>query len=359
MNTDTPFNAKIPENTSAAGEISADSRMMQESDTKTPAMFKELKAPSVFIVDDIPKNLQVLSSVLSEEKYNIAVATSGEQAIDMIRDVDPDIVLLDIMMPGVDGFDVCRQLKSCRETFSIPVIFLTAKNDTEDIVSGFKLGAVDFVSKPFNAAELKARVRTHIELKRSRDIIIEMNKRLTWEIKEKERFAAELEKKNGILEKMAITDSMTGLYNHRTIIEILKKEITGARRYSQPLSILMIDIDHFKMVNDTYGHPYGDKVLIQISSIIKELLRDSDSAGRYGGEEFLVILPRADLKNAGITAERIRSKIEDLEWDADKLRVTISGGLATLESQNSTSLIKQADNCLYQAKHNGRNQIRG
>ena len=334
-------------------------RAPEENVMPSETFFQHTKPPSVFIVDDVPINIQVLSTILSEEKYNIAVATNGEQALKMIRDVDPDIVLLDIMMPGIDGFEVCKELKSCQETLGIPIIFLTARTDTEDIINGFHHGAVDFVTKPFNTTELKARVRTHIELKRSRDLIVEMNKRLLSEIEEKERMAKDRERLVKELEKMAITDSMTALYNHRHSIELLKKEIAEAKRYSQPLSLLMLDIDHFKSVNDTYGHPDGDTVLIEVSATIKELLRDSDHAGRYGGEEFIVVLPHTATKEAHITAERIRKNVEAIKWDIEGLRITISAGVATFDNETPSDLIKKADHLLYQAKNNGRNQVQG
>ncbi len=345
---------------SSAGHRFAGAGLVPEkSAMPSEAIFQNTPPPSVFIVDDIPINIQILSTILSEEKYDIAVATNGEQALKMIRDVNPDIVLLDIVMPGIDGFGVCKELKSCQETLGIPIIFLTARTDTEDIINGFHLGAVDFVTKPFNTSELKARVRTHIELKRSRDIIMQMNKRLQSEIEEKERMAKERERLVRELEKIAITDSMTALYNHRHSIELLKTEIAEARRYSQPLSLLMLDIDHFKSVNDIYGHPYGDTVLVKVSATIKKLLRDSDHAGRYGGEEFLVVLPHADAREAHITAERIRRNVEALKWDATDLRVTISAGVAMFDNDTPSSLIKKADHLLYRAKNNGRNQIQG
>jgi len=299
----------------------------------------------ILIVDDLPQNLQVLGSILRKNKYQIAVATNGQQAIDILNNISPDLILLDVMMPGIDGHEVCRRLKEQEKTRDISIIFLTAKSETADIVKGFELGAVDYITKPFNATELLARVKTHIELKKNRDVILNL--------------IDELENNNRILEKMAVTDSLTRIYNHSHIIDRLNNEICAAKRHNDSLSVIMFDIDHFKSINDTYGHQVGDDVLVEVTTKIKDALREIDIIGRYGGEEFLVVMRKTDRHGCFVASDRIRKKIEDLTWEQEKLHVTISGGIGTieLEDDSAATMIKRADECLYLAKNNGRNRI--
>jgi diguanylate cyclase (GGDEF)-like protein len=297
-------------------------------------IFKE-KTPLVLIVDDVAKNLQVLGTILSKQNYKIAAANNGEQAIKIANTTLPDLILLDIMMPGISGYEVCARLKKDPRTKDISIIFLTAKIEPEDIVKGFEAGAVDYVAKPFNSTELLARVKTQLELKISKDL---------------------LKIKNEQLRELAITDSMTGLYNHRYIIDSLSERIAEAKRYKQSLSVAMLDIDYFKKVNDNYGHFFGDFVLVRISTIIEESIRKTDIAGRYGGEEYLIIFTNTDKKSALNTLERIRKSIEKEKWDKKDLVITVSGGLSELKDEDYSKLIMKADNLLYKAKENGRNR---
>ena len=298
-------------------------------------IFKE-KTPLILIVDDVARNLQVLGTILGRENYKIAAANNGEQAISIANNTLPDLILLDIMMPGINGYDVCARLKKDPKTSDIPIIFLTAKIELDDTVKGFEAGAVDYITKPFNSTELLARTKTHLELKISRDL---------------------LKIKNEQLKKLAITDSMTGLYNHRYIIDSLSERIIEAKRYKQSLSVAMIDIDHFKKVNDNYGHIFGDYVLVKISMIIEETIRKTDIAGRYGGEEYLIIFTNTDKKNAFNMLERLRKSIEEEKWDKADLAVTVSGGICEFKDEDYSELIIEADRLLYKAKENGRNRI--
>ncbi len=220
---------------------------------------KNKEQPLVLIVDDVAKNLQVLGTILSKEEYRIAAANNGEQAIAVANDTLPDLILLDVLMPDLNGYETCTKLKSIPKTKEIPVIFLTAKIESEDMIKGFKAGAVDYITKPFNSFELLARVKTHVELKISKDLLNEQNE---------------------LLQKLSITDRMTGLYNHQYIIDNLSKRIAESKRYKQPLSVAMMDIDFFKKVNDSHGHAFGDHVLIKISCIIEDTIRKTDIVGR-------------------------------------------------------------------------------
>jgi diguanylate cyclase (GGDEF)-like protein len=293
------------------------------------------RQPLVLIVDDTVKNLQILGTVLKAENYKIAVANNGNQAILTANEIQPDLILLDVMMPGLNGFETCKKLKSLPRTKDVPVIFLTAKVETEDIIEGFKAGAVDYISKPFNSYELKARVKTHIELKFSKDL---------------------LEQKNAILKKLSVTDGLTGLFNHRYIIDGLSRLIEENNRYKQPLSISMFDIDNFKRINDEHGHLIGDEVLAGIANSIENCLRKTDIVGRYGGEEFLVLYAHTNLKGAVESAERIIRNIENLKWGKKNLIVTISAGVCEKKGEDIVALIKKADDLLYAAKKNGKNR---
>jgi len=289
----------------------------------------EKRVFSILIVDDEPNNIQLLANILSEKEYEIEFATSGALALEWTASRPFDLILLDIMMEGIDGFQVCQKLKAAPETQEIPVIFLTAKSEIEDLARGFELGAVDYVMKPFNMIELLARVNTHLELKANRDI----------------------------LKQLAITDGLTKLYNHSHIHERLAEEISGSRRHKFALSVAMLDIDNYKKINDSYGHKTGDKVLVRVAGLIRRMLRKEDVAGRYGGEEFMLVLPNTDRQSAFTVAEKIRMNIQDHKWSFKDLTVTVSGGVCTLENEDENGLIMKADRLLYEAKNNGRNQI--
>jgi diguanylate cyclase (GGDEF)-like protein len=310
----------------------------------------ETKQPLILIVEDTIRNIQVIGSIFKKEDFKIAVTTSSKEALSIVNEINPDIILLDIMMPEMDGYEVCNRLKASDKTKDIPVIFLTAKGDPDSIIKGFNVGAIDYISKPFNRAELLSRVQNHLEIKRSREVIAKI-------AEERKNLLMELEQKNEELERLAVTDSLTGMYNHKYIIDRLSQEVAKAKRYQIELSIVMFDIDHFKNINDTYGHQVGDDVLFKVTSTIKSRIRETDIAGRFGEEEFLVILPNINLDNSCIVAEKIRACIQDLKWKHDKLQVTISGGVAGFSGENMTELIKKADINLYKAKEGGRNNI--
>jgi diguanylate cyclase (GGDEF)-like protein len=294
------------------------------------------RQPLILIVDDTVKNLQLLGSVLKAENYKIALATNGNQAVMIANDINPDLILLDVMMPELNGFETCKKLKSIHKTSEIPVIFLTAKVETEDIIEGFKVGAVDYVTKPFNTYELKARVKTHVELKISKDL---------------------LEQKNVILKKLSITDGLTGLFNHRYTTDALSKLVEENNRYREPLSISMLDIDNFKKANDEYGHLFGDEVLVKISNSIEGSLRKTDMVGRYGGEEFLVLFAHTGLKGAVESVERIIKSVENLKWEKENFKITVSAGVCEKTDEDISTLIKKADDLLYIAKKNGKNRV--
>ena len=298
-------------------------------------------------MDDIEENLQVIGSILKDNNLNISFARSGTQAISGIEKKLPDLVLLDISMPDIDGYEVCRRLKALPETQDIPIIFLTARTLTEEIVKGFRTGAVDYVTKPFNREELLARVSTHLQLKEARDIISRQNEELTM--------------KNDELYRISITDKLTQVHNRMYIMEALGKEFSRCKRHKDNLSCVLLDIDHFKKINDTYGHQTGDMVLIETALLTSSQIRKEDHFGRYGGEEFLLVLPAAGADEARLLSEKIRKKIENhiVKYNRNKLKVTISAGIsdnrdAAVESDGE--LLRRADIALYKAKNMGRNR---
>ncbi|TRW99043.1 diguanylate cyclase [Candidatus Methylobacter oryzae] len=291
----------------------------------------------ILIVDDVPTNVQILAEALSSV-YRIKVASNGVDALKIVQRERPDLILLDVMMPGMDGFEVCRHLKEDVRTQNIPVIFVTAKNANSDEELGLNLGAVDYITKPFVIPIAKARIRNHIRLKQQADL----------------------------LESLSLLDALTGIPNRRRFDEALAAELKQAIRDATPLSLLMIDIDHFKQFNDHYGHGAGDVCLQMVAmELAKGVVRPSDLVARYGGEEFVVILPETDQLSALQIAERLRVRIEKLglphACSETGNVVTISVGIATQaripEGFMPQLLVDMADKALYAAKENGRNRV--
>lgn len=292
----------------------------------------------VLLVDDEPTNIEVMAEVL-EPFHDLAFATSGEEALRLAGELKPDIILLDIVMPGLDGYAVCGRLKQDPRTARIPVIFVTALDATEDEARGLEIGAIDYVSKPIRPAILRARVRTHLELKHAHDV----------------------------LEQVSATDALTGVANRHRLEAVLEHEFIRQQRTQAPLSLIMLDVDHFKAFNDTYGHLAGDRCLAQVAQCLSSALRDGvDLVARYGGEEFTCVLPDTDGAAALKVAERLRGHVADLRIPHAKSSagpyVTVSMGLATAASGDAGdphSLITRADHRLYQAKAAGRNRVCG
>jgi diguanylate cyclase (GGDEF)-like protein len=285
---------------------------------------------SILVVDDDPEVNQLIEFILLDEGYNVVTATDGKEALNLKKLKFVDLILLDINMPGLNGYEICNRLKESYETKDIPVIFLTGNSLCEDIVKGFDCGAIDYITKPFNGTEMLARVKNHLELKHNKDL----------------------------LKEMALMDGLTKLYNHSYIHERLSEEISYSKRHNMDLSLIMFDLDNFKHVNDSYGHKIGDEVLIKVSSSILDMIREEDIAGRYGGEEFIVILPNTDQVSACKVAEKIRKAVKRLHWNIDNFKITISGGVHTLKDETVNEFIEKTDILLYKAKNLGRDRIK-
>jgi diguanylate cyclase (GGDEF)-like protein len=300
------------------------------------------------MVDDNPRNLQVLGTILKREGYELIVAVDGRQALNAVRRTRPDLILMDVMMPVMDGFEACRQIKSETEGRDIPLIFLTARNETGDLLQGFEAGAVDYVTKPFNQAELLARVRTHIDLRRSRMAL--------------ETAYAELAAAHRQLELAARTDPLTGLYNRREMMERITAEVGRFQRNGAAFALAIADIDEFKPFNDRHGHACGDRVLCAVADRMRERVRRQDVVGRWGGEEFLVLLPDTDLEGAVAAAENLRRAVASTEcrWAGANLRVTVTIGVSEFQADmDADACLRVADDRLYAGKAAGKNRVVG
>lgn len=293
---------------------------------------------TILIVDDEPINIKALQLVLGEE-HNLVFATTGEMALQMaVEEPQPDLILMDIVMPGLDGFEVCRLLKNDDRTRNIPVVFLTARWETSEEAKGLELGAVDYIRKPFSPPIIKARIRNHLELKKTRDL----------------------------LENLSTLDGLTNIPNRRRFDEILVHEWNRAVRKKAPISLLFIDIDHFKNYNDHYGHLAGDDCLKAVARVLQSSLgRAADFLARFGGEEFIILLPDTKENGCRHLAEAIRSAVEKLDIEhrdspvADHLTVSI-GAVTCIDVTKCDRelLLEHADRLLYQAKHEGRNRVK-
>lgn len=296
----------------------------------------------ILIIDDDPFNISLIEGILAKQPYLIESCDSADITFPLLEKKTFNLVLCDVIMPGINGLDITAKIKELYP--DLPVIQMTSISDVAYIERAFDVGAVDFIQKPIRAVELRMRVRNILKIKQTQDYL---NLALH-----------ELNEKIRKLELMVVTDSLTGLYNHKYIIERLGAEIAGAKRYKKNVSIVMFDLDYFKSVNDTYGHQAGDDVLERISNIIREETRETDIAGRYGGEEFMVILPNIGLEGGNAFAEKIRKKVNEIKWKYKGLTTTISAGVAEYkDGQTPKELIAHADKLLYQAKSLGRNRV--
>jgi len=291
----------------------------------------------ILIAEDDPISRRILEANLLEWGYEVMVASDGAEALEIIQQPEsPNLIISDWMMPRMDGLALCREIRNVEKSEYIYFIILTAKGEKRDIIEGLEAGADDFLTKPFNQEELKYRTRIG-------ERIINLERRIM---------------------ELANTDPLTGLLNRRAFMERMKQEISRAQREKRPLSLILADIDHFKSVNDTYGHQIGDLVLQRFTGQLKTSARPYDFLGRYGGEEFLVCLPGADGLQTASIAERMRRQVEDMEIilpdDSRSIRITVSFGTASyaVESgENVDLLIKRVDDALYLAKNKGRNCV--
>ena len=295
----------------------------------------------ILVVDDHEDNVELLRARLEARGYTVEAARDGLEALERVHARAPDLILLDVMMPKLDGIEVVRRIKGNPLLPFIPIIMQTALETTEDKVEGLDAGADDYITKPIDFAELEARVKSLLRIK---------------------ALQAELARANEQLLRISQVDGLTGMDNRRHIEERLTEMFEHAARLNEPLAVVMCDVDHFKSVNDTHGHQAGDAVLRQVADVLRQTAREIDRVGRYGGEEFLVLLPGANADDAEAFADRVRHAIESREflYDGGSVRRTMSAGVAAWphpDVRHQEALVKAADDALYVAKETGRNRV--
>lgn len=307
---------------------------------------------NILLVDDNLVNLRVLSQLLVREGHKVRPVNSGEQALKAIAAHRPDLILLDIRMPNLDGYEVCQRLKADRQSQSIPIIFISAANAVHDKVKGFEVGGVDYIAKPFQELEVLARVNTHLQIYRLQQAL---NQKIL-----------DLEKANAKITELSIRDELTGLFNRRHFNGQMSQLFEQAQRYRSSLSVAIGDVDFFKRINDRFSHAVGDRVLKGVAQILQKNLRSSDLCARYGGEEFVIVLPNTDQEGGMNVAMNATELVRSLQlphgYSEVASHVTISCGVATLFPHQHTQainlLLKSADRALYVAKAEGRNCVR-
>jgi len=294
----------------------------------------------IMVVDDISQNLHLLDQILNTVGYNTTFCTDGQQALDRLAVTQPDLILLDLMMPMMSGIDVCKSIRANPDHRDLPIIFITASNERQHLLEAFEQGANDYVTKPVHALELLARVKTHLSLRQSQKDL---------------RMAYQQ------IEQLALLDPLTEVANRRALGHYAETEFKRADRYGAVFAVMMVDLDHFKTVNDTYGHQTGDECLKLIAHTLKANLRDVDHVGRFGGEEFMVILPETNIDQALVLGERLRHQVVHLcpKINQRVVNLSISVGISIYHKADKSvqEILQRADQALYQAKSAGRNRV--
>jgi diguanylate cyclase (GGDEF)-like protein len=299
------------------------------------------KPPIILIVDDTEINLHLLENLLIKEGYKVLAAGSGEQALEIVKETRPDLMLLDVGMPDMDGLSLCRKMKNIPRLQDIPIIFITARADESDIVAGFEAGGNDYITKPFTIPELQVRVRTQLALRKAHE---------------------ELQKSVEKYHALAIHDDLTGLYNTRYLYQDLALEIETSREADSCLSLVFLDIDNFKNVVDNYGHLLGSQAIAEVATTIKELINEPAYGVSYGGDEFVIVLPATEKKQALEKAENIRATIAATPYLLNQkhpIHLTVSCGVATFPDDGKTikEILGLADKSLFAIKATGKNRV--
>jgi len=300
----------------------------------------------ILLVEDDKLQGKTTKGYLESSGYKVIWVEDGKSAIKTVKTRDIDLVVLDFILPDMNGNEVCRWLKLNQDTKGIPIIMLTAQSSTTDKVASLTAGADDHLTKPYNEPELSARVYACMRTKALQD-----------ELRTKNR---QLEEVLSKVEILAITDPLTLLFNRRHFESVIETEFASTARYKSPASCLMIDVDHFKSVNDEYGHRTGDTVLKELSQIIKNCLRKVDTVARWGGEEFVALLPRTKKEDAFRAASRILQAIAEYKFTDIERQITVSIGIASIPDpaiDTAEKLVDASDSAMYEAKEKGRNQI--
>ena len=300
-------------------------------------------AVSVLIIDDSQKYREQITAELRDAGHfdDFRTAKDGLEGFKLLTESKADLVICDLEMPRLDGLKFLQLVNARADLHDIPIIILTGNHDRNAKLKGLELGACDYLTKPFDAAELVARVGIHLKIKKLQD---------------------DLKAANDHFKQLSNLDPLTNLYNRRYLTEALENELERVKRLNSCVSLLIVDIDHFKHVNDVYGHPKGDKVLVAVADALKKGLRTYDVAARYGGEEFVLVLPGTTSQGGHVVAERLRNEVQSLRFEIpmDRVLVTVSVGIATFDADHGDNFdlfFNRADRALYRAKQNGRNRI--
>ncbi|MAZ87069.1 MAG: diguanylate cyclase response regulator [Cellvibrionaceae bacterium] len=293
----------------------------------------------ILVVDDIQDNISLLCFNLEDDHHEVITAANGYECLDKAAEHCPDLILLDMMMPGISGTETLARLQQDSSLRDIPVIMVSANDADDFIIEALDIGALDYVAKPFIYPVLAARMRTALRLRENQRELQALNKRLS---------------------KLASLDPLTEAYNRRHFLELGNTEFAKAQRFHRPLSVIMLDVDKFKAINDTYGHPTGDAALKQLTQLCQNAGRSSEIVGRFGGEEFVLCCPDTDQTGAMALAERLRTSIEEstLDYDGSTLNYTASMGVTSIQEDDKSlnDMLRRADQLLYYSKENGRNR---
>jgi diguanylate cyclase (GGDEF)-like protein len=312
-------------------------------------LFQLAAQTNILIVDDNPDNLRLLAKILESQGYIVRKALNGRMALQGVRRDPPTLILLDINMPEMNGYEVCQKLKASEASSQIPVIFISALERLENKVQAFELGGVDYITKPFQEQEVLMRVKNQLLIQKQRQQLIEQNQRLEHEIQERLRAEAEVR-------QLSVTDELTGLYNRRGFFLLAEQQLKIARRTQTSYFILFADLDGLKNINDTFGHEMGDRVIVDTGQILKETFREADIVARLGGDEFAVFIPTfsGDLSNFYM---RLQENIERFNQQSERAYISISLGVQSGDFNNEFSLeqlVAKADKLMYEHKRTKR-----
>jgi diguanylate cyclase (GGDEF)-like protein len=316
---------------------------------------EQVEQATILVVDDTPTDLQVLLEHLREAGLRLLVARNGEAALRQAMISNPDLILLDVIMPpGIDGFETCRRLKQQTALKEISVIFLTALSDSVDKARGIEVGGVDYITKPVDGAELLTRVNTHLTLHHYRKALEQTNRQL----QQANEALVQSRKK---LEVAARTDPLTELPNRRDMLDKLGHEKIRFERHKKPFVVALCDIDSFKQINDRFGHDCGDAVLVSVARLMRSMIRKQDLVARWGGREFLFVLPETDAQGGLTVCEKMRTTIEQhaIQYNEHELFITVTFGVSVFDAYEKSveQPVREADLALYHGKQRGRNQV--
>ncbi len=320
----------------------SEGQVVGHEESSTPVLDEEICEAAILVVDDDDKDISLIKAHLNDLPYKIHVAQNGDDAIEIVKNKELDVILLDILLPGKNGFDVCKAIRELEDVSPPQVVIISSLDDLDSQIKGAELGADDYLIKPINGRVFRARINSLVRKKKYLDKLLSYYE---------------------IAMNSAILDGLTGLYNHSYLKKSLDMEVKRSTRQQYPTSVIMLDLDNFKYFNDTYGHPAGDSVLVEFSSVLKICVRETDLVARYGGEEFCIVLPYSDKEEALVVAEKILQMIRNHKF-AEKTcpvteSITASAGIACCPADTSSAveLINKADAMLYEAKKAGKDRV--